>query len=153
VKGELEVALDLPPARAFERLAAPESLLGAVSEVTRLRRTAGRGGEGTRYEATLEVAGRSEVVTAEVVAFDRPRHIAYTLDGRPGAATLDLDVGPKGRGSRLRCVYSIEFRGLTRLVLGPLAKAWLRKNEDQLKDRIAEALDSAPAARGRRRRA
>jgi len=152
VKGTLTVDVDRPPAEVFARVASPSDLLADVDEVTGLRRTSGRGGEGTTYEATVEAGGRAEKAKAEVVAHDEPRRLSYEVRGKPGAVTLDLRLSPRrdGKATRLDCAYDVAIAGALRFVAGPLLKGWLRRNEERLTEEIRAAL-TARGSRSRRR--
>jgi carbon monoxide dehydrogenase subunit G len=150
VKGELEVLVDRPVDAVFERLASPEALLEGVSDLEDFRRVSGRGGVGTRYEATVTAAGRTGTVTAEVVEREEPSRIAYEIEAEPGKATLDLELEPDGKRTRLHCSYDVEIRGMARFVAGPIAKAWLKRNEAKVRSRVKAALE-APKRGGRGR--
>ena len=153
MKGSIDVDVDLPPAEAFERLSSPRDLLAGVGEVAGLRRASGRGGVGTTYEATVAAGGRREAVTAEVLEHDEPRRVAYELRGKPGTATVDVRLAPRkaGKATRLTCAYDVALSGMARFVAGPLLSAWLRRHEDDVRERVRDALE-APAKKAPRRR-
>jgi hypothetical protein len=135
----------------FARLAAPEDLLAGVDAVSGFRKTSGRGGQGTTYEAVIEAAGRSEKAEAVVSAHDEPRRLAYDVRGKPGSVAIDLRLSPRsgGKATRLECAYDIHVAGALKWVAGPLLRGWLRRNEERLAEEVRAALES-PTRRPRR---
>jgi carbon monoxide dehydrogenase subunit G len=149
MKGTIEVDLGSPPAEVHRRLLDPGELLAGVTGVAKVRRVSGEGGVGTRYEAVVNARGAREPVTAEVVDVEEPRRVSYAVEGGPARARVDLQLEPRGRGSRLSCAYEVEFRGLARLVGAPLVRGWLRRHEGELVQRIASALETSRRAKRR----
>jgi hypothetical protein len=152
MRGTFDVDVAEPPAVCFERLSAPEAWLGAFEGVEEVRRVAGRGGVGTRWEAVVSAKGRSERVTAEKTAHDPPRRLAFRLDAGPGTLHLDVDLAPRAKGTLVRCAYELERRGLARLVPKSVIEGWMRRNEARLREAVRGALEggSAPGRRARR---
>jgi hypothetical protein len=157
MRGTFEVEVEERPETCFARLAAPEGWLTAFEGVQEVRRVAGRGGVGTRWEAVVSAKGRVERASAEATAHEPPRRLGFRVDASP--ATLHLDValaplparrGAAASGTLVRCAWDLERRGLARLVPRAAIEGWIRRHEERLREAVRAAVSgSAPPPRRR----
>jgi carbon monoxide dehydrogenase subunit G len=142
MRGENAFHVDRTPADVFQRLSNPENAATGLGKMGTLRRVSGNGGRGTKYQADVSAMGRDETATIEVVEYDREKRIAYDVKGGPGRAKLRFDMKPDGAGTMVNMAYDIELSGMSKLVLGPLLKGWMKKNEKVLVEQVRARLEA-----------
>ena len=103
----LSIDIGAPPVRVFDLWVDVERMPEWTEGLTRVTDVSGPTGEaGTRWSAWF---GRSRA-GAEIVAADRPRHVAWTIRFGPLAAEIDCRFEPVAAGTRM--TETIRTRGL-----------------------------------------
>ena len=107
-------------------------------------------GIGSKARVRTKVAGRTDVIDIEVVAAEPPAKIVEKNVGAKGHrhanGTYTLEELPGG-GTRIEFEYSWQRAPLTERLAAPLARAVVRRANEQAMQRLAETL----AARDRGR--
>ena len=109
-------------------------------------------GVGAKARVRTRALGMSDVVDIEVIAAERPTRIVErnvaAKAGRTGEGTYSLESLPDG-GTRITFEYRWVVAPLIDRVTAPLARAYIRRNNDTAMRRLAEHLASGGVGAGR----
>lgn len=101
------IAIDAPPERVFDLWVDVARMPQWTEGLTRITDLTGPPGEaGTRYTAWF---GRSRA-GVEIIAADRPRHVAWAIRFGPLVAEIDCRFEPQAAGTRM--TETIRTRGV-----------------------------------------
>jgi uncharacterized protein YndB with AHSA1/START domain len=108
-------------------------------------------GVGSRARVRTRALGMSDVVDIEVVDAERPARIVErntaTKAGRTGQGTYTLEPLPGG-GTRITFEYRWIVTPLVDRLTAPLARAFIRRNNETAMQRLAAQLPTGPADPG-----
>lgn len=139
MKLERTVETSAPPERVFAYLSDfTNTVEWDPGTVSTTRRT-GDGGVGTVYDNVSEFNGRETELVYEVVRHEPPRLVQLRGDNKTVTAVDTVEVRPLGEGSSVTYTADFTFRGLARLAVPFLGKAFARLG-DEAETGLREAL-------------
>jgi carbon monoxide dehydrogenase subunit G len=136
--------------RTVETTASPQAVYDYLKDFTRTtewdpgtvttERVSGDGGVGTTYHNVSEFNGRRTELTYTLVELEEPRLIVLRGENKTVHATDRMEIAPHGAGSRVTYTADFEFRGLAKLVVPFMGKAF-RTLGDEAEHGLQRALD------------
>ncbi len=139
MKLERTVETSAPPERVFAYLADfTNTVEWDPGTVSTTRRT-GDGGVGTIYDNVSEFNGRETELVYEVLRHEQPRLVQLRGENKTVTAVDTIAVSPLGEGSSVTYTADFEFKGITKLAVPFLGKAFARLG-DEAETGLREAL-------------
>ena len=135
--------------RTVETSASPAAVFNYLSDFTHTtewdpgtvstERVEGDGGVGTVYRNVSEFNGRRTEVRYTVVEHEAPRRFVLRGENSTVTATDTMEIEPAGDGTRVTYTADFTFKGIARLAVPFLGRAF-RRLGDEAQQGLREAL-------------
>lgn len=126
---QLTIDITAPPTRVFEFVADFTTMPRWYSAVQRVRRVAGTGGLGTRYEVHRDLPGGPALNDVAITSYSPDQEVTFTSVSGPTPFAYRYRVQPARDATRLILEGTISASGLPgpAALLGPLAEGLFKR--------------------------